>query len=439
MLTLTVAACLTTGVHAQDESADKPEERTTGLPDIGTWTFNIDVGLGAFGFDNSLYGNARPDPSGDLSDNWLESFVKPALSGDFPLGDSALVGKISAVGTRTFSAPPTIAGDEASAFDIEDLYLGWRSGTLLGDTEDLLSATVGRTRYELGNGMLIWDGAGDGGSRGGYWSGARKAWEYAGIGRVKFGYNLFEAFYLDRDELPENDTHTKLYGGNYELAIEERFKFGVTYVKAQSDLELRDGMDLQNARIFAAPFAKLPGLSFEAEYALEENGGEFESTAWWAQIGFELSDKGWAPKLTYRYAIFEGDDPGTTRVEAFDSLFPGFYDWGTWWQGEIAGEYFLVNSNLISHQIRVGVSPTEDISASLFFYDFTLDHPATFAPGVTSDAVAQEIDLVVDWSFLDNFTASVVLAYAEPKEAVEQGFGRTASMRYGMLYLAYAY
>ena len=26
----------------------------------------------------------------------------------------------------------------------------------------------------------------------------------------------------------------------------------------------------------------------------------------------------------------------------------GFSDWGTWWQGEIAGEYFLSNSNLRS-------------------------------------------------------------------------------------------
>ena len=50
--------------------------------------------------------------------------------------------------------------------------------------------------------------------------------------------------------------------------------------------------------------------------------------------------------------------------EAFDPLFLGFYDWGTWWQGEIAGEYFLSNSNLISHQVRAHVAPTEPVGAA---------------------------------------------------------------------------
>ena len=58
------------------------------------------------------------------------------------------------------------------------------------------------------------------------------------------------------------------------------------------------------------------------------------------------------PKLSYRYAFFQGDDPETPANEAFDPLLLGFYDWGSWWQGEIAGEYFLSNSNLDSHQIR---------------------------------------------------------------------------------------
>src|SRR6185436_13860731 len=55
-------------------AAAEPEERSTGLPKPFAWTFNFDAGVGAFGFDNSLYANVRPDPSGDLSDNWSESF-----------------------------------------------------------------------------------------------------------------------------------------------------------------------------------------------------------------------------------------------------------------------------------------------------------------------------------------------------------------------------
>ncbi len=71
-----------------EEAAAEPEERPTGLPKKLDWTFNFDFGIGTFGFGNSLYTNVRPDPSGDLSDNWSESFAKPALSMDYDMGES---------------------------------------------------------------------------------------------------------------------------------------------------------------------------------------------------------------------------------------------------------------------------------------------------------------------------------------------------------------
>ena len=149
---------------AQGQAA---EARPTGLPSKVTWTFNFDAGFGVFGFANSLYTDARPDPSGDLSDNWLESFIKPALSGTFATGPSEVFGKVSAVGERTFAAPPPLVGDEASSFQVEDLHLGWRSGQAMGMGENALELTVGRAQYRLGHGFLLWDGGGEGGSRGG--------------------------------------------------------------------------------------------------------------------------------------------------------------------------------------------------------------------------------------------------------------------------------
>ena len=38
----------------------------------------------------------------------------------------------------------------------------------------------------------------------------------------------------------------------------------------------------------------------------------------------------WKPTLTYRFASFQGDDPGTGRNESFDPLMLGFHDWGYW-------------------------------------------------------------------------------------------------------------
>ena len=426
---------------AQDSVPAAPADaRPTGLPKKVAWKFTLEAGLGAFGFSNSLYTDVRPDPSGDLSDNWFESFLKPGLSAAYPLGEGELYGAVSAAGERTFAAPPPVVGDEASSFHVEDLYLGWRSGSALGVGKDALDLTFGRTQYRIGQGMLLWDGGGEGGSRGGFWSNARKAWALAGVARFRPGRHAFEAFYLDRNEVPEGETGTRLWGGNYELTLGEANVLGASYLDFQADsLPLRDGMSVFNLRAYVAPFGFAPDLSFGAEWAREENDDLLGSTAWMAQAAWELSGMGWTPKLSYRYAFFEGDDPATATDEAFDALLPGFSDWGSWWQGEIAGEYFVANSNLISHQLRLHVAPSDALGAGLIGYKFELDQPGSFAPGVTATDLATELDFYADWKVNSNFTLSFVAAYADPQEAAAQGFDRTSNFTYGMIYVAYAY
>ena len=233
---------------------------------------------------------------------------------------------------------------------------------------------------------------------------------------------------------------------NYERTIGKATTLGASYLHFIADtsgapvqLPARDGMNVYNLRAYTAPLRKLPDLSFEAEYAREDNGDLRKSNAWNVLAAYELSKVKWKPKLSYRYAVFQGDDPNTTADESFDMLLPGFYDWGTWWQGEIGGEYFLSNSNLISNQIRVHATPSESVGAGLIFYDFRLDQPATFGPGVTSSKLATELDGYCDWKINGTFTASFVLALADPKQAAEEGYGRTSSFTYGMVYVSYSY
>ena len=195
-------------------------------------------------------------------------------------------------------------------------------------------------QYRLGHGLLLWDGAAEGGSRGGYWTNARKAFEFAAIGRVKPGPHLGEVFYLDKDELDESDSGTRLLGGNYEYSRGEGTTIGMTYMKLFAHEEIkpgRDGLNVFNVRAYAAPLTNRPGLSFEFEYTSERNGEALDSNAWTVLGAYQFADAAWKPKLSYRYAYFQGDDPTTAANEAFDPLLPGFYDWGLWWQGEIAG------------------------------------------------------------------------------------------------------
>lgn len=445
MLLLLALLILATPVvaAAQETTADEQESRATGLPSALDWTFNFDAAWASFGFANSLFTNPRDEPSLDLSDQWFEGYVKPALSASYAGSRGEVYGKVSAVGARTYGSAPELAGLDFSSFQVEDLSIGWRSGAAVEALgEDALEVVVGRTPYQLGRGFLLWDGSGEGGSRGGYWVNARTAFELAGIARFTRSGHRAEAFYLDKDEVPENDTGSRLWGANYEWRADDENTFGATYMRWFADPSLeasRDGLQVVNLRAYTAPIPRLTHLSFELEYALEDNDALRDSQAWSLQGAYRLTGVAWTPTLSYRYAFFEGDDPETPEDEAFDPLFLGFYDWGSWWQGEIAGEYFLSNSNLISHQVRLHTTPTEAVGTGLILYRFLLDRPASFAPGVTDRHLAVEADWYLDWEINETFTLSIVAAVADPGTAVQQAFERTARFTYGMVYFSYSY
>lgn len=420
----------------------KSDARPTGLPPGIAWTFNFDAGWGSFGFGNSYFNNPKGSEQENLSDQWFEGYVKPALSAVYKLRSSSEVyGKLSVVGERTYGSAPELYGPDVSSFGPEDASIGWRSGTSIGSSENLLDFTVGRVGYRLGSGFLLWDGASEGGSRGGYWTNARKAFEFGSIARVKPGPHTFEAFYLDRDELEESDSGTRLFGTNYQIGIAST-TLGATYLHllAHEDIKPgRDGLNVFNVRADGSPIRTAPDVSFLFEYAAERNGDALDSNAWTAQGAYQLSGIAWKPKLSYRYAFFQGDDPATPANEAFDPLLLGFSDWGSWWQGEIAGEYFLSNSNLISHQIRAHVTPNEHVSGGLIFWDFRIDQPQAYGPTITDSHAAFETDLYVDWKVNRNVVLSLVGAFLNPFAAVKQITGRTKNFGYGMVYLGYSF
>jgi hypothetical protein len=427
---------------AQDAASASTDD-SYGLPHQVEWKFNFDATWGVFGFGNSLFTDPKEGVRQNYGDRWMEGSAKPALSGTYKLSSSELYGKASVVGERTYANPPPLVGPVEASFGPEDLYIGWRSGKTyerLG--ENALDVTVGRSQYTVGHGFLLWDGAAEGGSRGGYWSNVRKAWEFAAIVRFKPAHHTLETFYLKKDDLPEHKTGSKLWGANYEFRPSETTTIGATYLRTHAKADVlpeRTDLNVYDVRAFTAPIPAFRDLSFELEYAAERKRDEVHANAWTAQAAYQFSSVSWKPKLSYRYAFFQGDDPATARIETWDPLFPGFYDWGTWWQGEIAGEYFLPNSNLISHVVRAHVVPSESVSGGLFYYKFLLDEPPSFGPGVTDKNIAAEVDAYTDWKINKHFTASFVLAFADPQGAVEQSSGRTQNFRYGMVFLAYSY
>ena len=422
-----------------DSSADA-DAQAAGLPSKIDWTFNFDAGWGNFGFANSFYDNPKESVLDNLSDQWFEGYIKPALAGVYTLQSSSeFYGKVSAAGERTYGSVPPAFGNDVSSFQAEDLFIGWRSESRcrLARTRSI-SASAASSR--IGHGFLVTTRRRGSPAVTGPMRGRLST---CGIARFKPGPHTFEGFYIDKDELDESDSGSRLWGANYELALGESNTFGATYMRwYANDLRpQRNDLRVFNLRAYTAPIPMTPDLSFELEYAIERNGDRqlLDSTAWSAQGAYEFSGLGWKPKFYYRYAFFEGDDPTTPDNEAFDPLFLGFQDWGTWWQGEIAGEYFLSNSNLKSHLIRAHLTPSRSVSGGVLIFKFLIDHPESFGPHVTSSNVALETDAYVDWKLNKNFTVSLVGAYANPDLAVEQFSGRTSNFGYGMVYVAYSF
>jgi hypothetical protein len=60
-------------------------------------------------------------------------------------------------------------------------------------------------------------------------------------------------------------------------------------------------------------------------------------------------------------------------------------------------------------------------------------------PALTADDVAFELDAYLDWEINDNFSVSLIAAFADPGTAVARTSGRTRNFAYGMVYVGYSY
>jgi hypothetical protein len=107
----------------------------------------------------------------------------------------------------------------------------------------------------------------------------------------------------------------------------------------------------------------------------------------------------------------------------FDPFFYGFSrGWGTWFQGEIVGNYLLFNSNQTNHMVHLAASPTDALEVGALYFNFSLDKNNYFGTPVTRDDFADEINFYADWSISDRLSVSAVYGIAFPGDAAKQVF-----------------
>lgn len=399
--------------------------------------FNADVVVAGFGNNNSWFGKSKTF-LGDNTDSWWEMGFEPQLSFEAPVGGGTFFGKLSTVYTNTISDDAsglTIGEDDTHLFHVEQGHIGWKKSDLFSGLEDdTFSISTGRQDYTIGTGLLIADGGGDGGDRGGWYIGMRKAFKNTLIARLSSKELLAEAFHL-KNQPRGGGIEGSVDGGNLEYHFGDRLTLGGTYMLVDANLPQVDDLDVYSGRL---SFKPMGGLTLSGEY-VHEKSEQIEADGWYAQAAYEAKDLPWSPVFSYRYASFEGDDPSTARNEGFRSIAYGYTDYGTWYQGEITGNYPLGNSNLNSHLVRAKLQPSEKVTLNLMYYNFTLDEPSALAPGVTSDDWGDEVDVTVDWQATDKIYVIGVVGVLFPGKAAEQWVGGDNDWLYSMLYASYAF
>jgi hypothetical protein len=416
--------------------------------DPGSWirpTLRLDSGLF---YERNAWGGNAEQLIGDHIHGWGEFGAMPGLEGELSLEESGtLRARVSGVFTATRfgldAAGSNFDDRRPEKWTLEDAYVGWKSGKLFPSLgEDAVDLSIGSQKYQIGTGFLFSDGSTDGGARGGYWLSMRNAFRLTGIARLKTGPFLAEGVFLRPYDEPNSSTNVA--GLNLEWAFERVTVGGGYWNVYRSNDDRRDGLNVFDLRFESSPTkVNLPGLRLSGELVHESNGSENDSWGGYGEVGYEFGDVAWTPYAAYRYAHFTGDH-GSGDNKAFDPLFYGFYDWGTWYLGEIVGEYVAINRNVHVHNLRLRVEPSDAITANLLYFYMRLDEfPASIDPRpptspravlITDKSLLHELDLAVDWQANDYLAFSAVAALLKPRAGGRDFLGDDETWSHFMFY-----
>ena len=396
--------------------------------------FSFDLVGAWYNSNNSWFGRSAQF-LGANTDHWAEIGMEPALTYERSLGRGTLFGAVSGVYTSTTgndASGLTVGLDNASEFTLELGNVGWRVEDLFDSLEnDVLTVTVGRQDYTIGSGLLIDDGAADGGERGGWYLAMRKAFTESVVASLDSDKWLWELFRLENHPRA-GGTLGEAWGGNVEYKFGEETKVGTTYMGVDSNLPGSVTLDVYSVR---ANWRGASGFGLAGEY-VDESSSQIKAKGYYGEISYALATA-WSPVFSYRYAHFDGDNLATPVNERFNEIAYGCTDWGTWYQGEITGEYALGNGNLDSSLLRAQLHPRDTVTINALLYQFTLDRPASF--GVVSNDWGNELDFTIEWDVNEHVSVLGVIAELFPGDGAKQYVrsGPADDWTHAMLYVAY--
>lgn len=404
---------------------------------------NLGVGSAVISTRGVNFGSGQIDArSGEYkgrSAQWQETFFKPRATFNYTFDEGTqLLGGASVIGTHTYgdgdAAGLTRDGD--GDVSLEDLYAGVR--------RDNWSFTAGRQGFVVGNGFIVADGHLGMFSEGAYWADPRVAFRDTAILRYGSGALSSQLFTL------RTDSHlgdTRMTGVNLDVALPAG-KPGLMYLHVDdvdpkvNAVAPREGMSLYDVRILGIKFPGIADLTMDAEYAIEKGSGkgvDYDASAWYARADYQFTGLPLKPTLTYRYAVFSGDDDMSDNTrKSWEPLSKGYMERGAWVIGDITGNYLLNDSNERVGMWKLASQLTPQVGIGGAYYQFALDKKNYLGMAVTDRDFADESSLFVDWTPVASIYASLSYNWVKPNAAAKQTLGDDTFSAW-QLYLSYRY
>ncbi len=433
-----------TGMFHSGDLRDLPELHKS---DRALLKLILNGGVGGYATVNPFFGRGEvflagspiaKDPPEDAA-AWMEWYVEPGVGGITRIGSLPLY----TYGAVTYVVAQTLGQDLYNSYSrqrgtLEKAYAGFLYD--LPGQGNVMDVSAGRQIYQLREGFLISKvpGSTNIGRLGGVFLGPRSAFEKTAVARAKWGRFRAEGIFLEPseyDEIPNADT--QVAGGTVTYAFPWNVELGFTYlqiVNSDNTYPMPDGRRLSpegvhtySGSLRAKALGGLDGLWFKGEYAYQGHEDyPMAAQAGYGWLGYDAQAWPWRPGLSYRYSIFTGDDPDTSKLERFDPLFSGGQ------QNFVPGMVMNAvtkNANLITHRVRGSLKPTESLEIVLDYFRFRaheLNNFGAISPSLSrlsSKRLADEFDLSAFLFLSKNLYFQALAAVAIPDQGIEDALG----------------
>jgi hypothetical protein len=294
--------------HTIYRDAQRDAELVLNADMVGAWYRSDDAWFG----ESALFLGANVDL-------WADFGVEPTLSFETRAGPGTLFAALSGVYASTVgddAAGSTVGLNDTDSLTLEQAHVGWRAEDVFAGLDgDVLSIAAGRLDYGIGTGLLVDDGGADGGDRGGWYLGMRKAFAQSFLASLDSETWLVEIFRL-QNQPRSGDTRGEARGANVEYRLGDNTALGTSYLRVDTEDPSVESLDVYSAR---ANWRAAGGLELAAEL-VEESSGQIDAAGYYAQIGYRFASRSWTPELRFRHARFGGDDPATALDERFREI-----------------------------------------------------------------------------------------------------------------------